>query len=87
MQLEQSQRQRRFQTHHSETRRMHGHELPRQCRDQIGLGNDGKSKHEIRNGQRDPPRTSLLRQHLVDKTVGIAGVRNHQMLHLAIAIE
>jgi hypothetical protein len=33
---------------------MHGGEPPRQRRDQVGLGNDRESEHEVRDGQRDP---------------------------------
>ena len=66
---------------------MHGGEPARQRGDQVGVGDDGKGEHEVRDGQRDPARPSLLGEDFVDEAVGIACVRDDEMLHLAIAIQ
>ena len=87
MSRKRGQRQRRVQGHDPEARRVHRDEPPRQRGNQIGLGNDGQSEHEVRNGQRDPPRIASLCQSLVDEAMAIAGERDHQMLRLAIALQ
>ena len=87
VQPEATQRKRRFQLHDSEARRVQGNKPSRQRGDQVGVGNDGESEHEIRNGQRNPPRAALLCKNAIDEAIGIACERNHQVLHFAISIQ
>jgi hypothetical protein len=63
----------RLHTDDSKAAAMDGDKSSRQCANQIGFGNRREGEHEIRDCQRDPARTALLRQELIDEAMGISG--------------
>ena len=48
---------------------------------------DGKREHEVRHRERHPSRAPELRQGHVHEALGVACERNHQVLHVAIALD
>lgn len=85
--LESRQRQGSIQTQDTKTRRVHADESSRQGGNEIRLCNDGKCEHEIGDSQRDPARPASLHQKLIDETMRVATLRDHQMLHLTISLQ
>ncbi len=59
----------------------------RQRGDHLGFGQHRKRKNEVGHGERHAPRQAFFRKFNIHESGNITGMRNDEMLHLAVALE
>src|SRR6478672_1076743 len=60
---------------------------PRQRGDHLGFGQHRKGKNEVWHGQGHASRQAFFREFNVHESGNITGMRNDEMLHIAVALE